>query len=60
MPQPSESEKFEFMKSLYVKRMDAMITTMSLRVIYELTRAFDVPMTEFCQYISNDNKFNVI
>lgn len=47
------NEKFEFVKALYDERLNALTTTLSLRVIYELTKVFDIPMTEFCQYLSH-------
>lgn len=51
----STSEKFEFVKALYDERMIALNTVMSIKVVYELTKAFDLPMTEFCQYLSQYN-----
>jgi hypothetical protein len=59
MPLTSNEEK-EFLKALYLKRMDAVTTVASLRVVYELAKAFDIPITDFCRYIVDDTKFNVV
>lgn len=55
-----KNKKFEFVKTLYDERLNALTTTLSLRVIYELTKVFDIPMTEFCQYLSSENEEDLI
>lgn len=58
-PSTMSNENFAFVKTLYDEQLTALTTTMSLRVIHELTKMFNIPVMEFCQYLTNQNELEL-
>lgn len=56
-PLQSELERlelFRFVLKLYNERLSALTTISSLRLIYELTKLFGIPMSDFCRFVAEE------